>query len=403
MCQSPGVPSTAEYWHIGAMTMRLARPSGPICSGSNRWLMALPGEVGGGRKIAEPLRGQNGPSPTSTQPHDASCLLRAHRPGPRGASARRSARAHARAGRVARAAALVRRQPVGREVPRRGRSTQLAFPRIVPHSDGMGVVDAVGEGVPAGRVGERVWVWNGAGARPRHRGAGHRAAAGAGRAAARRHAGRGGAVWASGADRAARGADGRRRGRPRTCWWPAAPARSGTSGAVCAPARRAPRAGHRQHGGQGRRSPRRRRRRRRRLPPARRRRAVADAAGGAGVERIVELDIAANAALDIELLKAGGQLVVYGSGQAAFLLPFFPMILKNLSLHAFIVYNLNPAPPARRGHAAGVSGAWQPAAPHRRARAAGGHRAGARTCRTGPGPGQCGAGDTVTRALEQRA
>jgi len=32
---------------------------------------------------------------------------------------------------------------------------------IVPHSDGAGVIDKVGEGVPAGRVGERVWIWNG--------------------------------------------------------------------------------------------------------------------------------------------------------------------------------------------------------------------------------------------------
>ena len=38
----------------------------------------------------------------------------------------------------------------------------LAFPRIVPHSDGMGVIDAVGEGVPAARIGERVWIWNAA-------------------------------------------------------------------------------------------------------------------------------------------------------------------------------------------------------------------------------------------------
>ncbi len=36
---------------------------------------------------------------------------------------------------------------------------EMRHPRIVPHSDGAGVVDRVGEGVPAGRVGERVWVW----------------------------------------------------------------------------------------------------------------------------------------------------------------------------------------------------------------------------------------------------
>jgi len=37
----------------------------------------------------------------------------------------------------------------------------LAGPRIIPHSDGAGVIDAVGEGVQQSRIGERVWVWNG--------------------------------------------------------------------------------------------------------------------------------------------------------------------------------------------------------------------------------------------------
>jgi NADPH:quinone reductase len=37
---------------------------------------------------------------------------------------------------------------------------------IVPHSDGAGVIDAVGDGVPAGRVGERVWLWNAQWQRP---------------------------------------------------------------------------------------------------------------------------------------------------------------------------------------------------------------------------------------------
>ncbi len=34
------------------------------------------------------------------------------------------------------------------------------FPRIVPHSDGAGIIEAVGAGVPGNRIGERVWVWN---------------------------------------------------------------------------------------------------------------------------------------------------------------------------------------------------------------------------------------------------
>ena len=46
------------------------------------------------------------------------------------------------------------------------RSKVLAFPRIIPHSDGMGVIDAVGAGVDASRTGQRVWVWNAAWGRP---------------------------------------------------------------------------------------------------------------------------------------------------------------------------------------------------------------------------------------------
>ena len=47
---------------------------------------------------------------------------------------------------------------------RRGRP--LIAARIVPHSDGAGVIDCVGEGVPPGRIGERVWIWNGQWRRP---------------------------------------------------------------------------------------------------------------------------------------------------------------------------------------------------------------------------------------------
>ena len=38
--------------------------------------------------------------------------------------------------------------------------------RIVPHSDGAGVIDAVGAGVDERRVGERVWLWNAQWRRP---------------------------------------------------------------------------------------------------------------------------------------------------------------------------------------------------------------------------------------------
>jgi len=41
---------------------------------------------------------------------------------------------------------------------RRGRP--LTWPRIIPHSDGAGLIDAVGEGVGHRNIGERVWLWN---------------------------------------------------------------------------------------------------------------------------------------------------------------------------------------------------------------------------------------------------
>jgi NADPH2:quinone reductase len=49
---------------------------------------------------------------------------------------------------------------------RAGTTRKIAFPRVIPHSDGAGEIDGVGEGVPATRVGERVWVWNGQWRRP---------------------------------------------------------------------------------------------------------------------------------------------------------------------------------------------------------------------------------------------
>jgi NADPH2:quinone reductase len=49
---------------------------------------------------------------------------------------------------------------------RAGTARKIAFPRVIPQSDGAGVIDTVGAGVSASRVGERVWTWNGAWKRP---------------------------------------------------------------------------------------------------------------------------------------------------------------------------------------------------------------------------------------------
>jgi len=39
------------------------------------------------------------------------------------------------------------------------RKRAMRFPKIIPNQDGSGVIDRVGEGVPASRVGERVWLY----------------------------------------------------------------------------------------------------------------------------------------------------------------------------------------------------------------------------------------------------
>src|ERR1700736_1392372 len=40
---------------------------------------------------------------------------------------------------------------------RAGLTRKIAFARVIPHSDGAGEIESVGDGVPASRVGERVW------------------------------------------------------------------------------------------------------------------------------------------------------------------------------------------------------------------------------------------------------
>ena len=49
---------------------------------------------------------------------------------------------------------------------RMGLTRKMAFPRVIPHSDGAGEIEAVGEGISPARSGERVWIWNGQWRRP---------------------------------------------------------------------------------------------------------------------------------------------------------------------------------------------------------------------------------------------
>jgi NADPH2:quinone reductase len=69
--------------------------------------------------------------------------------------------------------------------------------------------------------------------------------------------------------------------------------------------------------------------------------AVQEMTGGAGVDRIIEVDFAANQATSLALLKPGGTIAAYASAsEMAPQLAFYPFMFKNLRLHMLIVYQL---------------------------------------------------------------
>jgi len=223
------------------------------------------------------------------------------------------------------------------------RSKELPFPRIVPHSDGMGVIDAVGAGVDRGRVGERVWIWNGAWGRP----------------------------WGTAAQFIALPAEqavplpdsvpdeaGACFGIPALTAMHAVLMAGGVQGKAVLVQGGAGAVGHyavqfaKQMGAAqviataGSEAKAQLAREagadvvidyKREDVAAR----VLQAHGGKGIDRVIEVDIAANAAVDAACLRTGGEVVAYGSGQPRFSLDFGPLILKNLELRFFIVYNLD--------------------------------------------------------------
>lgn len=224
-----------------------------------------------------------------------------------------------------------------------------AFPRVIPHSDGMGVVDAVGEGVPAGRLGERVWVWNAAWGRPNGTAAGcvclpHAMAV---------------ELPAATADEA-----GACLGIPAMTALHAVLMDGGVAGKTVLVAGGAGAVGHYAVQFAS------------RLGAARvistvsgaAKAALARAAGadevvnyktepvaervreitrGAGVDRVVELDLATNGALSLDVLRPGGECVVYGSSPSPLDLPFRVLLDKGLQLKFFLVYRLAGADRAR--------------------------------------------------------
>jgi NADPH2:quinone reductase len=70
---------------------------------------------------------------------------------------------------------------------------------------------------------------------------------------------------------------------------------------------------------------------------------VRQATAGRGVDRVIEVDVVANAALDLEVVRPGGEWIVYGSGAVQFTLPFFALGVRHPRIHVFVVYTLDDA------------------------------------------------------------
>lgn len=67
---------------------------------------------------------------------------------------------------------------------------------------------------------------------------------------------------------------------------------------------------------------------------------VKDLTGGQGVDALIDVDAAGHAPHYGDLLRFGGQVVVYGSNQAVVGIPFRPAIVGFVHLYFFIVYRL---------------------------------------------------------------
>lgn len=224
------------------------------------------------------------------------------------------------------------------------RTKTLPFPRTVPHSDGAGVIDRVGDGVDPARTGERVWVWNAAWGRADGTAAqyvtlpaaqavplpdGVELAAGACLgipALTALHAVRvdGGVAGKSVLVAGGAGAVGhyaiqlaKLEGAKQviaTVSGPEKAALARTAGADLV-------VNYRNEDFVER---------------------CREATGGAGLDRVIEVDFAANVNADIAALRPEGDIVVYGSGAPEIPVPFAPAIVKGIRLRFFIVYNLSP-------------------------------------------------------------
>lgn len=233
----------------------------------------------------------------------------------------------------------------------------MPFPRVIPHSDGAGVIDAVGSGVDPVRVGERVWTWNAAYGRPNGTAATYVTLPAAQAVelpdAISDEAGACLGIPALTAVHALLtdgGVSGQRvliaGGAGAVGYYAIQFARLLGASEVIATVSNSDKAILAQVAGAT-------------FCVNYRTDSVAqvvlDRTGGQGVDRVIEVDVAANASVNLESVVEGGTWVVYGSGQREFTLPFIPMINKAVLARFFSVYRLSGA---ARSKAVSVLQSW---------------------------------------------
>ena len=233
----------------------------------------------------------------------------------------------------------------------------MLFPRVVPHSDGAGTVEAVGEGVDGARVGERVWIWNGQWRRawgtaaecialpaaqavrlPENTGFAEGACLGIPALTALH------ALLTDG------GVSGRRvlvtGGAGSVGHYAIQFARLLGAARVLATVSSEEKAAHALAAGADAAID-----YRREDVPGR----VSALTGGRGVDRVVEVDVSGNAKMLPLLLAPGGICAAYGANGASAEIAFGPAILKGVAFRFFIVYELDAA---QRAAAVGALGGW---------------------------------------------
>lgn len=228
---------------------------------------------------------------------------------------------------------------------RAGSRGPLAYPCVIPHSDGGGVIDAVGSGVNTSRIGERVWTWNAAWRRPFGTCAEYVCLPSAQAvflgANTDYEAGACLGIPAMTACHAALG-DGALGGKTvlvtggagavghyaiQFAKWSGAQVISTVSGAAKSAQAQAAGADH--------------------VINYRDQDVVAvvqQLTSGSGVDRIIEVEFGGNLAVSNQILKPGGVIAAYGSMAAPTpALPFYPMMFNHTTVHMLLVYGLTEA------------------------------------------------------------